>query len=108
MYVCAGCRPRPLGYAMIDIGDHLDEMVHCPRRDLCTWYAAQDLGGTANYTDTPTDAMLPVAFKQAPYFSCDNFSDHDKFRAAVRRTQQRVTRERASAGRAAKPARTEA
>jgi hypothetical protein len=79
MFVCAGCRPEPLGYALFEVGDSIDAMQVCPMRDVCTWYAAHDLGGEFEYADQPEGAILPALFRSEPYFACRNFYDYEKF-----------------------------
>jgi len=81
MYVCAGCRPEPLAYTSLEYGDHLDEMVTCPMRDVCTWHAAHDLGGSCQYNEQPEGVLLTPQFQTDPYFSCRNFHDHAVFAA---------------------------
>jgi len=84
MFVCAGCRPTPLGYASFTHGDGLEGMAECPCRDVCTWYAGHDLGGTVEYDELPTAGQMAAAFKLTPYFSCANFNDYEAYLAKVR------------------------
>lgn len=79
MFVCAGCRPEPLGYTSLEHGDHLDEMVACPMREVCTWHAGHDLGGDFHYNEQPDGALLPVLFSNEPYFACPHFNDFASF-----------------------------
>lgn len=79
LFVCAGCRPVPLPYAIFGLGDCLEEMQTCPNRERCTWYVAHDLGGSCEYSAQPEAALLPAAFRTEPYFWCPNFDDYDDF-----------------------------
>jgi len=81
MFVCAGCRPESLGYAMIELGDALEELALCPLREVCTWHAAHDLGGRTAFNEQPDGSILPALFRNDPYFSCPNFHDYAKFLA---------------------------
>lgn len=81
MFVCAGCRAEPLGYAILDVGDPLDEIVACPMREVCTWHAAHDLGGRHEFLEYPDAAVLAPLFRSEPYFSCPNFHEHARFLA---------------------------
>jgi hypothetical protein len=79
LFVCAGCRPEPLGYVSIALGGQLDEMIACPMRDVCTWHAAHDLGGSMHYNEQPDGIIIEALFRTDPYFSCPNFHDFAGF-----------------------------
>ena len=86
MFVCAGCRPEPLGYAILEVGDNLDQIVTCPMRAVCTWHAAHDLGGACQYNEQPEGSTLPPLFETKPFFSCPNFHEFHKLGAPMRAT----------------------
>lgn len=72
LFVCPGAKDAPVGHIVFPHGDGFTELVPCPAREACVWYAGHDLGGSTAINEFPPEVVLPGEF-ESPNFSCPHF-----------------------------------
>jgi hypothetical protein len=70
MYLCPGCRLAREAHGPHEKGGQ--EIVACPRRGVCAWYAPD--AASFKHAAANKAKVIKPRFKTKPYFECPDFT----------------------------------
>lgn len=72
LFACPGAKEVAIEHAVFPHGSGFSEMMACPARATCAWYASHDFGGDFAFNEQPQERLLSAEFEEQP-FHCTNF-----------------------------------